>query len=202
MSKEPHYNDPSLLPETEKKKPYLWLFGINFFISAFTFGGGYIVVPMIRKYFVSGRKLFSDEELMNMAAIAQSTPGAIAINLSALAGFRVAGIAGVVVSCIAALIPPLIILAIISTWYNAMATNHWISHALHGMQAGVAALIVDLVVDMTAMIVKERSLLLTLLIPGTFVANFVLGINVATILVTACFVCVLQVWWKNNRRVA
>ena len=60
---------------------YLWLFKVNFFISAFTFGGGYVVIPMIRKYFVTEKHLFSEDELMDMAAIAQSSPGAIAINL-------------------------------------------------------------------------------------------------------------------------
>ena len=64
----------------------IWLFGINFFISAFTFGGGYIVIPMIKKYFVDRKQLFNNEELMDMAAIAQSSPGAIAINLTVLAG--------------------------------------------------------------------------------------------------------------------
>ena len=72
----------------EKVKKCLWLFWINLFIGAFTFGGGYIVVPMINKYFVWKKRLFSKEELLSMAAIAQSTPGAIAVNLSALAGHR------------------------------------------------------------------------------------------------------------------
>ncbi|NLM86004.1 MAG: chromate transporter [Clostridiales bacterium] len=75
-----------------KARDLAWLFFINLFISAFTFGGGYVVVPMIRRYYVDGRKLFTQEELMGMAAMAQSTPGAIAINLSALAGYKVAGL--------------------------------------------------------------------------------------------------------------
>lgn len=69
-----------------KLKFYLWLAGINLFISTFTFGGGYVVVPMIRKYYVEGKDLFSNDELIEMAAVAQSSPGAIAINLSVLAG--------------------------------------------------------------------------------------------------------------------
>lgn len=58
----------------EKLKQYLWLLGINLFISAFTFGGGYVVVPMIRQYFVLKKGYFSEEELMDMTAVAQSTP--------------------------------------------------------------------------------------------------------------------------------
>ena len=81
---------------------WLWLAGVNLLISTFTFGGGYVVVPMVRKYFVESRGMFTEEELLNMAAVAQSTPGAIAVNLSALAGYRVAGAAGVAISLWAA----------------------------------------------------------------------------------------------------
>ena len=56
-------------------KFYLWLCSVNLFISAFTFGGGYVVVPMVRKYYVEQKHVFSNEELMEMAAVAQSSPG-------------------------------------------------------------------------------------------------------------------------------
>lgn len=179
---------------------YLWLLGINLFISAFTFGGGYVVVPMIRKYFVEKKKLFTEDELMEMAAIAQSSPGAIAINLSALSGYRVGGITGVAISCFAAVIPPLVILSAISLWYSAFSGNPVIAAVLGGMEAGVAALIVDLVADMCRMIIKERSWLLTAMIPVSFLANYVFGINVALILVACCFVCVVRLWWQREKK--
>lgn len=183
----------------EKIKVCLWLFGINLFISAFTFGGGYVVVPMIRKYYVFKKKLFEEEELMNMAAIAQSSPGAIAINLSALAGYQVVGIMGVVISSIAAVIPPIVILAIVSRWYTVFVTNSLIIAILKGMQAGVAALIVELVIDMTNMVIKERSLLLTLMIPSVFFASFIMNINIAVILMVCCGMCIIRVW-RNEKR--
>ncbi len=67
------------------------------------------MVPMVRKYYVEKKELFSEEELMDIAAISQSAPGAIAINLTALAGYRVLGWLGAGVSCMAAIIPPLLI---------------------------------------------------------------------------------------------
>lgn len=70
----------------EKLKLLLWLFKTDFFISSFTFGGGYVVLPMIRKYFIEQKHLFSEDELMDMSAVAQSSPGAIAINLAVLCG--------------------------------------------------------------------------------------------------------------------
>lgn len=84
-------------------KTYFRLFAVNLFISAFTFGGGYVVVPMVRRFFVEKSHDFSEEELLDMAAVAQSAPGAIAVNLSALAGYRIAKTAGVLVSCAAAM---------------------------------------------------------------------------------------------------
>ncbi len=177
---------------------YLWLFYINLFISAFTFGGGYVVVPMIRKYFVDQKGLFDEDTLMQMAAIAQSTPGAIAINLSALAGYQAAGFAGAAISCLAAVVPPLIILSIVSTGYAAFSANKIIAAVLGGMQAGVAALIVDLVVNMFQMILREKSRLLTLMVPCAFAANFIFHVNVAVILIVCCLLCIGRVWYNSQ----
>ena len=182
------------------KRPYLWLLGVNLFISTFTFGGGYVVVPMIRRYFVDRRQYFTEEELMAMAAVAQSTPGAIAVNLSALAGFRVAGVGGAILSCAAAVTPPLVILGFVSAFYAAFAANAVIAAILRGMQAGVAALIVDLVADMCRMVLKERSPLLTAMIPGAFLASFVLKINVALILAVCCLLCLGRVLLAGRAR--
>ncbi len=177
---------------TEKKKFYLWLLKTNLFISAFTFGGGYVVVPMIRRYFVQQKHLFTEDELSEMAAVAQSTPGAIAINLSVLAGWRTAGMAGAVISCTAAVIPPFLILSFVSAFYTAFISNALIAAILRGMQAGVAALIVDLIVDMCRMILHENSIFLTLMVPAAFAANFVFDINVALILVICCLLCLAK----------
>lgn len=179
-------------------KRYGWLLGVNLFISAFTFGGGYVVVPMIRKYFVQRAGLFTEAELMDMAAVAQSTPGAIAINLSALAGWRVAGLPGVLISAVAAVLPPLVILGIISHGYAAFAANATVAAVLRGMQAAVTALMVDLVVDMTAMVVKRRNRLLTALVPAAFVASAVFSVNAALILLAGCALCVGQLWRRRG----
>lgn len=170
----------------EKLKTCLWLFWINLFIGAFTFGGGYIVIPMINKYYVWKKQLFSKEELLSMAAIAQSAPGAIAVNLSALAGHRAAGLAGTLASCAGAVIPPLVILSAV-----AFSSNAAVEAVLRGMQAGVAALIVDIVVDMWQMILRKRSALLNMMVPGAFLASFAFRLNIAAILGVCCL---LSLW--------
>jgi chromate transporter len=182
-----------------KIKSYIWLFCVNMFISAFTFGGGYVVVPMIRRYFVLKRKIFSEEELIEMAAVAQSTPGAIAINLSSLAGYRTAGIAGSIISCIAAVLPPLIILGAISAFYSLFISNAVIAAVLKGMEAGVAAVMVDLIIDMCAMVLKEKNAFMSALIPAAFIANFIFQINAIFILITCCLLCVIRIAYKKRR---
>ena len=167
-----------------KMKKLTWLFGINMFISAFTFGGGYVVIPMIRKYYVENKAFFDEDELMKIAAIAQSSPGAIAINMSALSGYRVAGKSGLFVSCIAAILPPLCILSIVS--------------AIYRMEAGVAALIVDLIVDMYAMIVKEKQLFFILMTPAVFVLNYFFQMNVAVLIILCALICVLKVHMERR----
>ncbi len=180
-------------------KMYVWLLATNLFISAFTFGGGYIVVPMVRRFFVAKKHCFSEEDLINMAAVAQSMPGAIAINLSDLAGYKVAGIAGASISCIAAVIPPLVILTAVSAFYKVFISNTIIVAVLKGMEAGVSALMVDLIIDMCSLILKKKSLLLSAMIPLPFIANFILGINVALILLFCCLLCIFQVLCNRGK---
>ena len=188
------------MKKEKKLALYSWLFGVNFFISAFTFGGGYVVIPMIRKFFVHKKQLIKEEEVMDMSAIAQSSPGAIAINLAVLAGYRVAGFAGAIISCISAILPPLIILSVISACYQIVRDNAVISAVLKGMEAGVAALIVDLVIDMCKMIAKDKNIFLTLLVPGAFIASFFFQINVAIIIIICVILCLLNTWYQKKGR--
>ena len=102
---------------------YLWLIAVNIYISMFAFGGGYVVVPLVRRSFVEKKKIFTEDELMEMSAVAQSSPGAIAVNLAALSGYKAAGTAGAVISCAASVIPPLVILGIISGFYDLFIAN-------------------------------------------------------------------------------
>lgn len=182
----------------EKIRLWLWLGKTNLFISAFTFGGGYVVVPMVRKYFVHKKQLFSEDELMEMAAIAQSTPGAIAVNLVSLAGLRTGGAAGLLISCVCAVIPPLVILTVISLCYSAVISNVAVSAVLRGMQAGAAALIVDFVVDMAALILNKKSVMLDLLVAAAFLASFFTEIHLIFILLGSCLICALWVLVKRR----
>lgn len=183
----------------KKLRLYLSLFRITFSISAFTFGGGYIVIPMMRKYFVNDLDLISEQELLDMAAIAQSTPGAIAVNIAVLVGYRISGITGAIISCIGTVLPPLLILSIISFFYETFRDNRVISAILKGMEAGVAATIVDLIIDMSQGILKEKNWLLTLMVPIAFIASFIFNINVLVIIICCSTLCFAQAYIKGRQ---
>lgn len=183
----------------QKLRLYAWLAAANLRISAFAFGGGYVVIPLIRKNFVEKKKAFTEEELLNMAAIAQSSPGAIAINLAALAGRRTAGFPGAVIACMAAVIPPLLILTLISFFYQEFREMAAVAAVLEGMQAGVCALIVDVVWDMSRALFREKQPLFCFMMPIAFIASFFFNVHVALILV-ACAGTSLLVWWLQRKR--
>lgn len=182
----------------QKLKILFLLFRITFSVSTFTFGGGYIAIPMMRKYFVNELELISEQDLMDMAAIAQSTPGAIAINIAVLVGYRIAGLAGAIISCVGTVLPPIVIISVISMFYQAFRDNHIISAILKGMEAGVAAVIVDLVIDMGQVILKEKNFLLTMMPPLVFVASFIFNINVLFIIPSCAVLCVIQTYIKSK----
>lgn len=172
----------------EKKKSWkvlLQLFVSTFYISAFTFGGGYVIIPLMKKKFADELHWIDDEEMLNLAAIAQSSPGAVAINASILVGYRVAGVVGAAVSILGTVLPPLIIISVISLFYTAFRTNAIVAAVLKGMQSGVAAVVADVVCNLGGKIVKDRDILSVLVMIVAFVANYILGVNVMLIIL-AC----------------
>lgn len=184
-----------------KIKNIIWLFYINIFISSFTFGGGYVVVSMVRKYYVEKRNLFSEDELITMSAISQTTPGAIAINLSSLAGYKVAGKLGSLISCIGTIIPPITILAFVSVWYQAFSTNHMIMAILKGMQAGIGAIIVDLLINMVKVVINQKSLILSAMIPISFIASYVFNVNIMIIILFTAIIATIQLLLEKRQKI-
>ncbi len=116
-----------------------------------------------------------------MTALAQSSPGAIAVNAAILVGWQVEGLIGMIVAVLGTIIPPMVILSVISVFYNAFATNRYIALLLKGMQAGVAAVILDVVFDLGGKVLKTRSWVYIALMVAAFVANTVFDVNVVVV---------------------
>lgn len=170
------------------KKEKLWkLFTSTFTLSAFTFGGGYVIVTLMKERFVDRYHWIEEEEMLDMTAIAQSAPGPIAVNGAIVVGYKLAKIPGVLVSVAGTILPPFLILSLISLFYDAFADNIWVSTVLDGMQAGVAALIAAVVWDMSAGVVREHNALDITVLIAAFALNQFFGVNVV-IIIFACIV--------------
>ena len=167
----------------------LWqLFLSTLYISAFTFGGGFVIVTFMKKIFVDELHWIDEDEMLDLTAIAQSSPGSIAVNAAILVGWRVGGAAGIAIAVLGTLLPPMLILSMISFFYAAFASNRYVALTLRGMQAGVAAVILDVVCGLGSKVVKEHSALSIALMLCAFAATFFFKINVVFILLAAALV--------------
>lgn len=185
-------------PRCDRAK--LWpLFLATLYISTFTFGGGFVIVTFMKRKFVDSLKWLSEEEMLDFAALAQASPGAIAVNAAILVGWRVCGFAGMVVAVLGTILPPMVILSVISLFYAAFAANRWVALALKGMQAGVAAVILDVACGLGAKVAKERSALSLALMAGAFLANFVFDVNVIFIILAAALAGVGKTLWLRRK---
>jgi chromate transporter len=167
---------------------FIKLFQTTFFLSAFTFGGGYVIIPLMKKKFVDALGWLEEEEMLNIAAIAQSSPGAMAVNASILVGWRLMGLSGALVAILGTVLPPLIILSVVSLFYQAFRENEIVAAVLRGMMAGVCAVIIDVVITMGGGILRMRKILPILIMAGVFIAHYVLHINVACLIMTCAIV--------------
>jgi len=170
-----------------KKYIYRKLFTSTFSLSAFTFGGGYVIIPLMKKKFVDDLQWIEEDEMLNLIAIAQSSPGVIAVNTSILLGYRVAGILGALITILGTVLPPLITLSVISVFYTAFRDNIAVNAILKGMQAGVAAVIANVVLGLGRNILKKKDIVSLIIMAGSFIAVYILKINVIyIILVCGC----------------
>lgn len=159
-------------------KEFYWkLFKSTFVISAFTIGGGFVIIPLLKAKFVDEYGWLNDKEALNLVAIAQSAPGVVAANAAISMGYRMAGFKGSMVALLATVLPPLITLSIISYCYDFFASNQYIQLMLKGMQCGATAIILNVALDLLIKEWKKKLLIPLLIIVGTFVANYFFDIN-------------------------
>ncbi len=161
------------------------LFSSTFAISALTVGGGGVIVPLIQRKFVEGLKWIDENEMMDMVAIAQSAPGAMAVNTSIIVGYRVAGVLGSLVTVLGTVLPPLIIISIVAVIYEQFSTNRYVAMALAGMQAGVVAVMLNVTWKMGKNVIKQKKALANVLMALSAVAAIIFKINIIYIIL-AC----------------
>lgn len=180
-------------------KFYVKLFASTFYLSAFTFGGGYVIVPLMQKKFVEEYKWIDEKEMLDLTAIAQSSPGAIAVNAAILIGYRLAGIVGAAISILGTVLPPLIILSILSLAYSAFIDNQIVKYILRGMQAGVAAVVLDVAFCMMGELLKEKKVISIIVMLGAFFATFLLDVNAVIIILVSGFIGVISMYYLKHQ---
>jgi chromate transporter len=190
------------MDKTSKRKILIQLFFSTLYISAFTFGGGFVIITFMKRKFVDELHWIEEDEMLDLAALAQSSPGAIAVNAAILVGWRMGGFPGMLVSVLGTILPPMVILTIISYFYAAFAANTYVALVLKGMQAGVAAVILDVVCGLGANVLKQRRLIYLLVMAGAFVATFVFSVNVIYIILAAAAIGIALEVWSHRKGAA
>ena len=171
----------------------LWkLFVTSLYISAFTFGGGFVIIAFMKRKYVDEYHWIDDKEMLDLTALAQTSPGAIAVNAAILVGWRVGGVPGAALAVLGTIIPPVIIILVISLFYAAFAANKYVALVLKGMQAGVAAVILDVVCNLGKKVAERKSLIDLFIVLGAFAATFFFKVNVVFIILIAGLIGVLR----------
>lgn len=164
---------------------YWTLLKSTFVLSAFTIGGGYVIVPLMQKKFVEDLKWIDTEEMLDLVALGQSMPGALAVNTSILVGYRMAGVSGALTTVLGTVSPPLIIITVISYFYMSFRDNPIVDALMLGMQIGVVAVILNVVVTMVKDVLKTKDIVNLLILIGAFVAGFIFEVNVILVILVA-----------------
>ena len=184
----------------ERNQKYGKLFLSAFQLSACTFGGGFVIIPLMRKKFVEQLHWIDEQEMMDLTAIAQSSSGAIAVNASILVGYHVAGVAGALITVLGTILPPLVIISVISLFYKAFRENAIVNMAMAGMLCGVAAVICDVVINMAKTIFLKKRLLPVIVMLGSFVAVRFFSVNIIAIILVCGVIGAADTWHQGKMR--
>lgn len=181
------------------KQNRLWtLFSSMLMISAFTFGGGFVIVSLMKKKFADELHWLTEEEMLDMTALAQSAPGPIAVNAAILAGRRIAGVPGMLAAVGGTLVPPVVIIGAISLIYAQFADNEWVRAAMAGMSCGVAAVIADVVAGLFGKIAAKRDWFGICLMAAAFALTYFARVNVIFIILGAALIGVVRALLKRK----
>ena len=136
------------LTKSEYVKRLITLFTTFFKIGAFTFGGGYAMIPLIQRETVEKHKWITEDDILDIIAIAESTPGPIAINSATFVGYKTAGFLGAVMATLGVVLPSFCIILVISYVLREFREIKAVQYAFEGIRAGVLALLIKALVSM------------------------------------------------------
>jgi chromate transporter len=174
----------------------LTLFTTFFKIGAFTFGGGYAMIPMIQREIVDKRHWIDADEILDIIAIAESTPGPIAVNSATFVGAKIAGKKGAFMATLGVVLPSFLIILLIAHILNAFETNRFVSYAFTGIRAGVMALILNAAISMYKQCSKDVVSIILMIASMVLVAFF--NFNAIAVLLM-CAAVGLATSWRTQK---
>ena len=177
------------LSTKEKFISALRLFAIFFKIGLFSFGGGYAMFTMIEREVVEKHKYLTHDELMDVFAIAESTPGAVAVNTATFVGTKTAGIFGGLLATFGLMLPSLIIIMALSYAIGAVRDNKWVTYLFQGIRAGVLVLIAKAVISFIRNM--RKSWFDFVLLVSAFAVAFLTEVSVIYIIIGTIVICIL-----------
>ena len=183
------------LSAKEKFISALRLFAVFFKIGLFSFGGGYAMFTMIEREVVEKHKYLTHDELMDVFAIAESTPGAVAVNVATFVGTRVAGIFGGVFTTFGLMLPSIIIIMSLSYVIDLVRDNKWVEYLFKGIRAGVLVLIAKAVLSFFRSMRKDWFDFVLLI--AAFLIAFLTEVSVIYIIIGTIIICILALVIKN-----
>lgn len=150
-------------------------------IGAFTFGGGYAMIPLIQKEAVEKNKWVTDEDILDVVAIAESTPGPIAINAATFVGYHVAGFAGAVAATVGVVLPSFLIILAISGILQHFQDLKVVRYAFNGIRAGVLVLMLKALIKMFR--ANRKGALPYVLMGLAFALTALVGVNTFLVII-------------------
>lgn len=175
------------------------LFRSMFMLSACTFGGGFVIVSLMKKKFVEELQWLEEDEMLDVTAITQSAPGPLPVNASVIIGYKMFGFVGSLAAVLGTILPPMIIISLISLCYDQFRTNPVIAIALQVMRAGVAAVIADVVINLAGNVLKTRRTLYIAMMVTAFFATCVLGISAMVVILCCLAIGLLDLAWSLHK---
>lgn len=139
----------------DKLKRMWQLFSTTFMISM-TANSGYAILSVVRNTFVTKYKAFTEDEMADFIALAQSTPGPVAINVSMIVGYQFAGLAGGLAAVLGCALPPLLMMILVTFFYNTIIANQYVAIFMKGMQYGVVAMLLDVMINLFTGVAKKN----------------------------------------------
>ena len=176
----------------------LWQVFLSFFkIGAFTFGGGYAMIPLIQNEAVEQRHWVTDDDILEVVAIAESTPGPIAINSATFVGYKAAGVLGSVCATLGVVLPSFVIILALSFVLRQFHELEAVRYAFFGIRAGVLALLVKALWTMYQK--SPKGWVSYVVMAASFVLTAIFDVNVIFVIIGCAVFGVATSFWLERR---